>query len=888
MPAVAAAVAGAWVAEAVGTAVAGWAVEAVVGDTFLVEAGGFLTASGIGSVVGGVAGGLASSIVGTALAETPGTASGSASSSASQQFESTARGALVNSSSNVEPIPIIYGTRRVGGARVVTEVSGTNNQYLNLVFVWSEGQISAVSQVYLDGVAITDARYAGLYLREDYVGTDAQAASATLAAEIPSKWNAACTLSGIAYTYLRLKWDQSAFPRGLPVVTADIAGRLLYDPRSATTVYSNNPALAVRDYLTNARYGRGIASALIDDTAIIAIANHCDATVSIPTATGTTTAARYTCDGMLSPDDQPIDNLRSLLTSCRGFLVFSGGLYKLGADKTASPVSFTLSEDNIVGGWAIQLGSKKNRFNRVRAQFFDPAQSWQPNFAVQSSSVFLAADNGLTLEAQISLPFTADIYRARQICQIEMKQSRYGIVVSLTATIAALQLEVGDVVPITHSTPGWSAKNFRVIGIELLSSDEVRLQLREYDVSVYTLDDLVYVNPSPSTNLPDPFVVGVPGTPSVVETLFQTTGSAGVKSRATITWAASADQFVVRYQVEYKLSTAAAYSAVTQILDTSLALDDLAAGIYNFRVQAINAIGVKSAYSTVTTQELLGLTAPPSNPANFAVQAYSGQAKFTWSKPSQNSDLDVLIGGRAYVRWSPRTSGATWDYGALVNPDGYPGDTSIGFGPMMTGTYMLKFCDSSGNYSVTEASFVATEALITGMITIATVTESTAFTGTKSNVAAVDGGIQLDSVTLIDSMATLMDSWGSIDSLGGIQATGSYAFASKLDLTTVQAARLFVNLDSIAFDSDDLIDSRLNNIDDWGLMDGAVIEDVEAQLMVRTTTGDPNGSPTWGPWHALGLVADYTMRGFDFRLDFASGNATHNRSVTTLSVTAKH
>jgi hypothetical protein len=155
-------------------------------------------------------------------------------------------------------------------------------------------------------------------------------------------------------------------------------------------------------------------------------------------------------------------------------------------------------------------------------------------------------------------------------------------------------------------------------------------------------------------------------------------------------------------------------------------------------------------------------------------------------------------------------------------------------------------------------------------------------------VANVGAAIQLDGTTLIDSMAALIDSWGAIDSLGGVQATGSYAFASKLDLGSVQPARLVGTIDSTAFDVDDLIDSRLNPIDSWGPMDGVVVEDADVQLMVRSTNDDPNAAPTWGPWHALGQVGDYNNRGFDFRLDFATANSTHNRAVSTLSVAAKH
>jgi hypothetical protein len=134
-----------------------------------------------------------------------------------------------------------------------------------------------------------------------------------------------------------------------------------------------------------------------------------------------------------------------------------------------------------------------------------------------------------------------------------------------------------------------------------------------------------------------------------------------------------------------------------------------------------------------------------------------------------------------------------------------------------------------------------------------------------------------------------MDSWGSFDSIGGVSGSGTYTFTNKIDLGSKTAARLFSSIDSLAFDADDLIDSRTNNIDDWGPFDGADIEDAECQLMVSTTDDDPaSGGATWSAYHALGHVADYKFRGFRFRLDFATANATHNRQVSTLSVTAKH
>jgi hypothetical protein len=772
----------------------------------------------------------------------------------------------------------------------VQYIANVINDQLHMVIVWGMGQINAVSQIYLDDVPITDPRFSGLVYVENYVGTDTQAASAVLIAALSGKWTSAHQLRGLAYSYVQLQWNEGAFPRGKPNITADIQGMLVFDPRSSSTVFSNNPWLCIRDYLTSTRYGWKVPAASIDDTAFGAEANYADQAVSVPTAGGTTTQARYACDGVLDIDRSRQDNMNGLLSACRGFLVYSGGLYKAKSEAVVTPVSFTLTEDNIVGGWSIQLPQRRAQYNRMRANFFDAANLWQSNVALQDSTVYRAADGGALFEGSLDVPFTTNVYRASQLAMMELKQSRFGIGVSLRASIAALQLEVGDVVPVTHTTPGWVSQLFRVMSIELMSNDEVSLGLTQYDPSVYTLDALSFVIPPPATQLPDPNHVIMPGAPVVSEDLYATTGSAGVKSRAIVSWIESADIFVRNggyYEIGVSLAQQNDWSTFSHIHGTSYELDDVAPGTYDFRIAAVNSLGVKSPYQ-LTTKELIGLSAPPSDIANFAVQSFFGVAKFTWQKLSANSDLDVTIGGRVFIRWSPKTVGASWNDGTLINPDGYPGDTSISFGPLTTGTYMAKARDSSGNYSVNAASFVVTEAVLTALTTITAMTESPTFPGAKTNVYVDAGTLLLTGTTLIDAMAALIDSWGFIDGLGGISGTGSYAFASKMDLGSVQPARLVASIDSTAFDVDDLIDSRIDPIDSWGPVDGGVIEDAEVQLMVRSTNDDPNASPSWGPWHALGQVGDYNSRGFDFRLDFASANATHNRRVSSLSVAAKH
>ncbi len=853
------------------------AVGAIVSSAATTTIAGVIGTGIIASVGGAIAGAVVGQVVGGAINGALGIGGGGSPAPSAVASEQ-ARGLLINSASNIDPLPVIYGSRRVGGTRVLCEVSGASNEYLNLVIEQCEGEISAINTVYLDDTPSTDARFSGLVTIEKYLGTDTQAASAALMAELPGKWTAAHQGKGVAYLYVRLKYDQSAFT-SLPTITCDIDGKLVYDTRDGLTKFSTNPALCIRDYLTNTRYGRGISTALLDDASFSAAANHCDTLVSIP---GGGTQKLYECTGVVNVDDTVYANMQRLLTSCRGMLVFSGGKYKLVIDKAETP-AFTFDEDNITGAWQIVPVSKRDKFNRISASFFNPDRNWQPDIAIQKSAAMLAEDNNLLLEKKLDLPFTADLYRAQHIIQQELKQSRIGLTVQFTALQEGLRCEVGDVVYITHETPGWVSKPFRVLNIDIKDNDEVALVVREYDASVYTLDALEAKPTAPATSLPDIFTVGTPGNLRVTESKYQTTGSAGVKARATVEWDAPADRFVLHYELEYRQQGAAAWIEVFDIRGTRLDLDDITPAVYEFRVKCTNVAGVPGAYSPVLTKEIYGLLDTPADITNFAVRVVSGQAQATLTK---HPDLDVRIGGRIVLRWSPLTSGATWHDGCLLSPEGYPGDASSFFVPLLGGTYLAKAQDSTGHLSANAVSFVLTEAHMTGFTTLATVTEHPTFSGTKMNVAAVDSGIQLVGAALFDDLG-LLDSVDMIDSAGGIVPSGSYAFANRIDLGSVQTVRLFPSLKSLAFGTNDSWDSRTALIDDWGMVDGDVIENAEVALEVRTTNDDPAGTPTWGAWHPLPGQADYTARAFEFRALLTSADVTHNRRVTELSVAAK-
>jgi predicted phage tail protein len=669
-----------------GSFAGGYVASTVLAGT-MIGASGFIVGMAVGRAVGSMVG---SSLATSLFGEKP-----------KLPDYSTAlgdRGILQNIVGSSEPIPVVYGVRRVGGIRVFIESSGTDNEYLHLVLVLSEGEVDGVTALYLNEEASTLSKFSGLVEWTLHTGADDQLVDTNLDNRLAS-WTSNHRLRGTAYVYVRLKYDQDAFAGGIPQITADVRGVEVYDPRSASTAWSDNPALCVRDYLTNGRYGRAIPTSMIDEASFIAAANYCDELVY----KGGTSAKRYTLNGVVDTSSTSLEVIREMLTACRGMLVFTGGKYRLVIDKPEA-AGFAFTEDNVLGAWTISLGDKTNTYNRIRANFFNPERSWQPDIATIDSAGLRSLDNGLLLEREISLPFTSDEATAKQIATINLNQSRQQILTEFTATVAGIRCEVGDVITITHSTPGWSAKKFRVLRMALQNNDEVRVTALEYDETVYDFGSIPVSDATPNTNLPDPSTVAAPGAPSVIESLYITKSGAGVKAKVDLAWAAARDIFVRDYQVQYRLQSEASFRVAGVTTDTRFEIFDITPGRYDFRVKAINSVGTSSSWST-TEQEIFGLAAKPTAPSNVALQAVSSLAVLTWD---QSPDLDVRIGGRIEVRHSSALSGATWANSVSLGK-ALAGTATVAILPLLEGTYLIRALDSSGIMS--DSSSVSTDAV---------------------------------------------------------------------------------------------------------------------------------------------------------------------------------
>ena len=626
-------------------------------------------------------------------------------------------GLLINKESNVEPLRVIYGVRRVGGVRVFVSTRDSNggdpNEFLYICLVLCEGEVHSITDIHLDDIPITDSKYSGLVTTSVHTGADNQAYDSLLT-QANAGWTSAHRLRGVAYVAVKLKWDADVFS-GVPEITALVSGRKVYDPRKDSTssgydsslgvsnqrfatpstwTFSLNASLCIRDYLSNARFGKGLSGNKLDDVAFGSAATFCDSTVQF--YSGGAYGKIFDINAVLQTDDTLFENVQIMLMGCRGFLPYNQGVYSLRIDRASSSV-YAFTVDNIIGGISISGESKENKFNRVNVKFVNPTLDYQPDTATwpdagsSEETAFLAEDNGTLLVSDMELPTCTNFYVARDLARVILRRSRNALRCSIRTTSEGLQLSVGDVVTVNHPTPAWGDKPFQVEEITLNYDGTCSLALLEYDQSIYTYDTSAEEKTYPDTNLPNPFAVGTPGSLS-------TSAATSVALDGTIipqinmSWAASTDSFVTQYDVQYSTDNSTFTSVITDGL-TFVITPVVPGATYYTRVRSINALGVKSAFVT-SNQGSTGDTTAPAIPTSLSATAGYKSISLKWTNPSDKDFSNVEV-------YRATSSGGTYVEVATVG-GGYSAATEFLNGGLADATafyYKFKAVDYSANKS---------------------------------------------------------------------------------------------------------------------------------------------------------------------------------------------
>ena len=645
-------------------------------------------------------------------------------------FDQFEKGILLNKQSNDANIPIVYGERLIGGVRVFLQTSGTDNEFLYMALVLSEGEINAISEIRVDDkvvtfdgalsdntqrdVASSDSNFykdAVSYIRiEPHFGSDSQSASSLLSTL--SSWGSNHKLSGIAYLALRFKWNQDIFG-SVPKVQAKIQGKkvvtLASDLSESSPTFSSNPAFCLLDYLRNSRYGKGLATTDIDLQSFRDASQVC--ITQVTPFSGGSDINLFDCNAIIDTSKTIIDNTRIFLRGCRGFLPYTSGKYKLVIETTGS-ASITLNEDDIFGGYSLASEEKNNKYNRVIVSFVNPDRNFQVDevqfppiddsglASADQHATMKTADGGFLLEGRFDFQTITSPYQAEEMAEIILRRSREAKKLNINAGGDAYDLAIGDIVNITHASLGFSAKAFRVNSISFNEDFTVGLNLIEHQNSHYTFASKNQVSSTPSTTLPNPFVIQPPSAITLSDEMIEYADGV-VITRLNILITASPDSFVQYYQVEAKKTSESNFKIIssgTELRHEFLnVIDD---ENYTVRAKAINALGVSSSFISAT-HTVVGATDTPQDVTDLSVSLVgSNQMELSWTPVT---DLDISW---YEIRYQNVTSGATWNESTPLAKVVRRKSNSLVVNAQV-GSYCIKAVDKLGNSSA-NASIVST------------------------------------------------------------------------------------------------------------------------------------------------------------------------------------
>lgn len=380
-------------------------------------------------------------------------------------------------------VPLTYGTDRVPALILNVVKSASDASKVLVQCLWGYA-CHAVDEPRLNDQALP----AGCTATH-YTGSQSMADSALLAAFNAQAITYVDTLAGYAYSVFAL--PVLAFDGQLNF-SARVAGRKLYDPRldstnggsgahrlatPSTWAYSDNPALALADWLYSTAYGAGEA---VLWASVITAANHCDALIGAP-------AEKRRTVGVTLSSAADVPTVADALRAYAGcwLVPTSGGIKLLPDADGAAAASYAHASGQIAALDALALKDLGNVPTVVDVIYTDTTQVPYRD----ATATAQVAGAGSTLPWRLSTVRLPGVQRYSQAYREAVerlnKLQLNDLSTQLEVFDAGIAHDVGDIVNVSHPL-GLAAKPFRITDVDMPGPGRWRLQLVEHDPAAYS------------------------------------------------------------------------------------------------------------------------------------------------------------------------------------------------------------------------------------------------------------------------------------------------------------------------------------------------------------------------------------------------------------------
>lgn len=336
-----------------------------------------------------------------------------------------------------------YGLNRIGGVRFFFEQEGG---VLHIGIAHHEGPISNVVQFVVDGLPVTLDGNGITIGANDFQGRvhikfdNATGASfADLRAAFPTLWTTDHKLAGVVTTYMRLSKPK---PEDLTKVFPKLANTPLqidaecvevYDPRTDTTAYSNDPALCIRDFLIS-KDGHRIPEAFIEEDSFSAAATVNEALVP----TDDSTQPRYITALMYGLQDNPKDVLADLLACCDASLYMTPE-GKIGIlPGVYSEPDVTIGGDDILNIVADPGRDPLESFNVLKGVYTSPEHAFKLQECAELRDEADLLDRGEETD-ELIVPACPDAYQMQRLMRSYRARKHPEWVLTITTNLVGIK-----------------------------------------------------------------------------------------------------------------------------------------------------------------------------------------------------------------------------------------------------------------------------------------------------------------------------------------------------------------------------------------------------------------------------------------------------------------
>jgi len=687
-------------------------------------------------------------------------------------------GQLNNTKSQLVPIPVVYGKCRVGGNVIIQDFLDDDKEKMNMFVAVSEGPIQSISNVMANDVnpeTLDDCSFS------KYLGTSTQTKDSRHPSDIPQNLidqGYTGDYKDLAYIALTLKAQKKL--TGNPTISSIVEGRKVWTPEGVQ--YSRNPVWCLIDLLSHTRYGLGMWDEsnnspnwdLIDyDTAVYS-ATYCDQIVG--------DGPRFTLDYVVDVQKSCIDIIKDILSNFRGFIVARDKL-EIHVDRPSTVYKYVDQSDILEGSFSWEQKSGEDMPNRFVLNWINPDDHYESNAYIIEDYDRINAE-GINQQQFDLLGTTRKEQVARMGAYLVDTANGVRDFCSFGLALDNADIEVGDVIGVTHDLPGWGdydgehasnpEKLMRVAKVEDIEESDgleyVQVMCTEYVAEVYN-DRAGDIPEKVDTGLDNPWEC--PNVTDVLaEEFIQVHSDGMVTSNIDITWQ---DPNVMLSGVEILLleegeSLWNSFGIVSPGIENFVIRNIRSDQTITVKIVAINTKYIKAS-GVAANVTLYGKALPPGPPTNLAIAGGAQHIAISWDNPSDFDFSHVDI-----VEYKGTAQPGDVSLGTIVASISGNSFTRGGLDDLQTYWYWVRSVDTSGNTSdwvgpmsgvtknteipeITETMIaddaISTPKLQTNAIT-SSVIASNAVTSDKINVANLSA-INADMGTLIAGIAKSAD-----------------------------------------------------------------------------------------------------------------------------------